>query len=264
MTVAMPSPHTLEPPSFAASGMAGREIQTSEHLRLAAATERSQDITLHTREGDTVTLSLDQETVAVYGRDARLSLQQYAAGDAGGRQMGYGGMAAESREWLGFEARREFTLSIEGDLSRGEVRDIRKALGRIHRLMDRAFGGETATNRRRSGLGGLDTLAGIEVEIQTSRTAVADRSTGIDAIIYDAGGRSAAPKPVSSMAQPDWSAAAEEAAGIVKETRVALHHFDDPLRHLFRHWGAAMRRHRPAYEPMVEAMAEAVFDRLPA
>lgn len=262
MTIAIPSPNTHDRPSFPLSGLNHREIQASERLRLAAVAERRQDITLHTREGDTVTLSLDRETVAVYGRDAGLVLQRYAAEDADGRRTAYAGTAAESREWFGVEARREAALAIEGDLSREEVRDIRKALRRIHRVMGRAFGPEAATEPRRSGLGGLDTLAGIEVEIQTSRTLVAARSTEI-ATTYGADGRTAAfAEPARPTRKPDWPAAAEEAAGIVAESGVAHHHFSDPLEHLFRQWRKAVRRYQPAHESMVKAMADAVFNRL--
>jgi hypothetical protein len=263
MTTAVTSPHTLELPSFSTSGLTGREIQASERLRMAAVTEHGQDIVLHTKEGDTVTLSLERKTVAVYGRDARLSLQRYAAVDDGGRQAAVGDLAAESREWFGFEDRREFALSIEGDLNRNEVRDIRKALQRIHRLMDRTFGRVPGKAASRAGLAGLESLAGVEVRAQETRSLLATRSTSVTALTYGTDGQftpgSEAP-PVPEA--PDWPTAAEEALGIVADTGVAPRAFVDPLRHLFNRWADEMHRQRRGFAPMVGMMAETVLDRL--
>lgn len=263
MTAAVTSPHTLELPSLSTSGLTGREIQASERLRMAAVTEHDQDIILQTREGDTVTLSLERKTVAVYGRDARLSLQRQAAEDAGGRQAAVADLAAESREWFGFEDNREFTLSIEGHLSPEEVRDIGQALQRIHRLMGRTFGRSPEKAASRAGLAGLGSLAGVEIRVQETRSVLAARSTSVTARTDETNGpltpgSEAPPAPEA----PDWPAAAEEALGIVTDTGIAPRAFVDPLRHLFSRWADEMRRHRRAFAPMVGMMAETVLNRL--
>ena len=142
MTAAIASPNTRELYPFTPSRLSGQELQASQSLRLAAVSEVSQDITLHTREGDTVTLSMDRETVAVYGRDARMSIdQQYAVSTDGG-QFAQEHMTSETQEWFGLESSQEITVTVEGDLSREEMRDIRKALRRIDRLIGKSFGPE--------------------------------------------------------------------------------------------------------------------------
>jgi hypothetical protein len=263
MTTAIASTKTPELYPFIPSQTAGREIQVSESIRFAALTERRQDITLRTKEGDIVTLSMDQETVAVYSRDGRLSLNQQYAEATDGDQISYESLAGETREWFGIESSREFSLTIEGDLSREEMRDIRKALHRIHQMMGRAFGVDAVAEPRRSGLAGLDTLAGIEVDIQKSRTILAARATSVSALTYGADGQTAqAPHQVSTPERLSWQAAANEAVGIVEETGIESKHFVEPLRGLFRHWAGKMRRHHRAFEPMVRMMAKSVFDQL--
>ena len=263
MTSITASPNTLEPSPFTPSLVAGREVQVSDSLRLAAVTESSRAITLNTKEGDTVTLSLERSTVAVYGRDGRLSLNQSYAEDTQGRQMAAERLAAETREWFGFESQQAFTLTVDGDLSREEIRDIRKALHRIHSLMNRSFGADAAAGGQRYGLSGLDTLAGVEVDIRQSMTILAARTTGISALTYAADGQSQrAADQASTVEGPDWPAAADEAAGIVAETGIAPQRFADPLRNLFHHWAGEMRRRHRDFEPMVRMMAKAVFEQL--
>ena len=157
MTTAIASPNTLELYPFNPPDRSGQEFQASQSLRLAAVSEVSKDITLHTKEGDTVTLSMDRETVAVYGRDARMSIDQQYAVTADGEQFAQERMATETQAWFGLESSQEITLTVEGDLSREEMRDIRKALRRIDRLIGKSFGPEAAGrrgHRRRSGATG--------------------------------------------------------------------------------------------------------------
>ena len=76
MTTAIATPIAFELYPCNTTDRSGREVQASQSLRLAAVSEVSKDITLRTREGDTATLSMDRETVAVYGRDARMAIDQ--------------------------------------------------------------------------------------------------------------------------------------------------------------------------------------------
>jgi len=265
MTAAIATPHTLASYPFPPTRLAGREIEATQSLRLAAVSESSQDIVLQTKEGDTVTLSMDRETVAVYGRDARLAINQQYWANTEGDLLAEEHLAGEHQEWFGLETTREISLSIEGDLSRDEMRDIRKALHRIDRLIGRSFG--TASGHgmptRQAGLAGLDTLAGVEVDIQHSRTIVASRAMSVSSTTYGADGRTAAvPEQPSGSAAPLWQAAADEATGIVEETGIDPDHFIDPLGGLFDHWRQSMPPKAGISRKLLEMMAATVMDRL--
>lgn len=265
MTTAVATPNTYEWYPFNTPDRSGREVQAAQSLRLAAVSEVSKDITLRTREGDTVTLSMDRETVAVYGRDARMTVDQQYAVNADGDHFVQDRVAAETREWFGFEASQEISVTIEGDLSREEMRDIRKALRRIDRLIGKSFGPQTPGRQGHgpAGLSRLDTLAGIEVDIRQSRTILAAQSSAIATLSYGADGQTA-----ESLVQPgepvvpEWQAAADEAAAIVEETGIAPERFVDPLRDLFGHWAWKMKHRRSPFHPMLRMMEARVTDHL--
>ncbi|GEM_PF-2478962 len=268
MTAAIAPPHTLESYPSPPTRLAGREIEATHSLHLAAVSESRQDIVLHTREGDTVTLSMDRETVAVYGRDARLAISQRYLANAEVDLLAEKHLAGEHQEWFGLETNREISLSIEGDLSEDEMRDIRKALHRIDRLIGRSFGAASGASghgmaNRQAGLAGLNTLSGIEVDIQHSRTIVASRATSISSTTYGADGRSVAvPGQPSESTAPLWQAAADEATGIVEETGIDPDHFIDPLGDLFDHWRQNMPQKAEGSRTLLEMMAATVMDRL--
>ena len=265
MTPPIASTNTPELYPFSPFHLSGQEVEASQSLRLAAVSNVSQDITLHTKEGDTVTLSMDRETVAVYGRDARMSAQYQSAETADGDQLTHQRLTADTREWFGLESSREITVAVEGELSREEMRDIRKALRRIDRLIGKSFGPEAHKPRGRgsAGLARLDTLAGIEVNIAQSRTIMAAQSTSLSALTYGADLRTEEmPSPPVENAVPQWQAAADEAAAIVEETGIEPKHFVEPLRDLFDHWARKINRRHSAMHQMLKMMAAAVFSRM--
>jgi hypothetical protein len=265
MTIAIASPNTLELYPFTPSSLSGQELQASQSLRLASVSEVSQDITLHTKEGDTVTLAMDRETVAVYGRDARMSIDQQYAVNADGEQFAQQHVVTETQEWFGLESSRELTLTVEGDLSREEIRDIRKALRRIDRLISKSFKPEADGRRghRPAGLARLDTLSGIEVDVQQSRMIMVAQTTSLSALTYGANGQTTEnPAQPWETTAPAWQAVADETAAIVAETGIDSERFVEPLRDLFSHWARKMNRRHSVYHQMVRMMESAVMHRL--
>ena len=267
MTAAIASSNAFELYPFNTPDLSGREVQASQSLRLAAVSEVSKDITLYTKEGDTVTLSMDRETVAVYGRDARMSVHQQFAVSDDSERYAYEGTNAETQEWFGFEASQEISVTVEGDLSREEMRDIRKALRRIDRLIGKSFATEASGRRGHgsAGLSRLDTLAGVEVDIRQSRTILAAESSMISALTYGTDGQAA-----ESLVQPGepvlpaWQAVADEATDIVEETGIEPERFVDPLQDLFGHWARKMKHRRSPFHQMIKMMETRVMDRLPS
>ena len=267
MTTAIATPIAFELYPCNTTDRSGREVQASQNLRLAAVSEVSKDITLRTREGDTVTLSMDRETVAVYGRDARMAIDQLYAVTADGDDFAHGRVTAETRECFGFEASQEISVTVEGDLSREEMRDIRKALRRIDRLIGKSFGPQAPGRRGHgsAGLSRLDTLAGIEVDVRQSRTILAAQSSSIATLSFETDAQAA-----ESLVQPEelpvpaWQTVADEATAIVEETGIAPERFVDPLRDLFGHWARKMKRRRSPFHPMLKMMEARVMDRLPS
>src|SRR5262249_48299770 len=119
--------------------------------RTSISQSQTTDITIITAEGDKVTLS---SSVA-----AQID---YATYNAQGR---VGGNLA------GFQIQRDSSLTIEGDLSPAELKDIRKAIKTIQKAThDLASGDAGKTAQRTARLGGLDTIAELDAEISMSQT----------------------------------------------------------------------------------------------
>jgi hypothetical protein len=145
------------------------------------------------------------------------------------------------------------------------MRDIRKALRRIDRLIGKSFG-PGAKGRRghgSAGLSRLDTLAVVEVDVRQSRTILAAQSSKISAMSYGTDGQAA-----ESLVQPEepvvpaWQTVADEATDIVEETGIEPECFVDPLRDLFGHWARKMKDRRSPFHQMIKMMEARVMDRL--
>ena len=112
---------------------------------------QSSDFTIVTAEGDKVTLSAS--------RSAELSFSTY---DSAGKTRGSKGLSEAK-----FSASREFSLAIEGDLNKEELKDIRRAIKTVMKSAGDVLKGDTEHAAERvSKLGKLDTLASIDADVQ--------------------------------------------------------------------------------------------------
>ena len=111
-------------------------------------------VTLVTAEGDTVTLSSGFESETKFETyDSRILL---------------------SREWS-----RSFSLSVEGDLSREERRDIHKALRTINQVTRTLLRGDVEKAAKQSEkLQRLDSIASLEAELSITRQITLETTTG--------------------------------------------------------------------------------------
>ena len=119
-------------------------MPVAQTTMVQASRTQSADIQIVTEEGDTVTLSAS--------RTAELSFATYNSN---------GQTSAELRTGS------EFSMSVEGDLSRRELKDIRRALRIIMKAAeDFAENNPEKAARRVSKLSRLDHLAAVNAEFQ--------------------------------------------------------------------------------------------------
>ena len=113
---------------------------------------QSAEITIVTAEGDTVTLS---SNIA-----AQLDYSTYNA-------QGQVGLGA------GLMIQRDVAIKVDGDLSKAELKDIRKTLKILEKAaQDMASGDAGKAARRTSHLEGLESIAQLNAEIAISKTVV--------------------------------------------------------------------------------------------
>jgi hypothetical protein len=140
------------------------------------------DIELVTAEGDKVTLSVDSRAAGLHAAFEDI------------RTDGSGAMAYNKSELTMGLYQREMSLTVEGDLSAAERRDINKVLKTLDKMMNRFVNGKlrpAAAQARK--LQGLNTIAGLSVHISAeSRTLTATRSQA--AATYDRLGIPSAPR----------------------------------------------------------------------
>jgi hypothetical protein len=170
-----------------------RTCQASRADLAVVSLTRQMDIELVTAEGDKVTLSVDSRAAGLHAAFEDI------------RTDGSGAMAYNKSELTMGLYQREMSLTVEGDLSAAERRDINKVLKTLDKMMNRFVNGKlrpAAAQARK--LQGLNTIADLTVHISTeSRTLTATRSQAT--ATYDRLGMPSAPQaeiPESSISIP--------------------------------------------------------------
>lgn len=157
-------------PAFQSTGDLDVQLRSfqAEQTKLAAvSTSREMDISLVTREGDKVTISLDAKAAALYGIYENL-------------EMNDEGMAYQKSELTAALYEREMTFTVEGDLNREERRDIRKALKTLDRMMHHFSEGHMKPMLRGTRrLQGLDTIAGLDASFSYERQILVAEQTQV-------------------------------------------------------------------------------------
>jgi hypothetical protein len=146
---AAPPPARSAPPAAPAP-----EPQTAAKLStFQASTETQSRLTILTEDGDRVTLSSHSTTEVGYADYRYLGYQAGSQTDVHGQA-------------LTVTASREFSISVDGDLSRDELHDIRKLVHDLDKVVRDALRGrdEKAADRA-ARIGDLGSLAGFELVV---------------------------------------------------------------------------------------------------
>jgi len=148
------------------------------------------DITIVTAEGDTVTLSAN--------RSAELSFTTYnAQGQAGDSS---GAISAASAE---FRRSSDFSITVDGDLNKEELKEIRTAIRTIQKAANDVLKGhEEKAAAQTAKLAGLDQIASIDADLEFNRevsvTQVTAQSDTADVQTTQAPTTAVAPTPVTA------------------------------------------------------------------
>jgi len=108
----------------------GSNYYESQITNLSSYQQKDTDITIMTAEGDRVTLSTDSQRQASYLTYSSLVRRG-------------GAMAQLQGKSYSMEVNREFSITIEGNLSEEELQDIQKAIKTIDRIIHEALSGNT-------------------------------------------------------------------------------------------------------------------------
>ena len=165
-------------PAYGNSGAISKNAYAAQYSKLVASSSQSKDITLYTDEGDKVTLSYNQESSLTY---ANLKAMSYGFDylTADNQEMVKETQARFEAEMFGFNASRDFTLSVEGDLNEQELADIKAAMAGIDEIMMDLLNGGNISEAMADAeeIRDLDTIAGLEAAYKFERSILTERTT---------------------------------------------------------------------------------------
>ncbi len=244
-----------------------RSVMTAGSRISGIHASTSKAITLQTKEGDKVTLAFDHETVAVYGRDGRLTVTQFNARHADGAAIARRKVQYEENSWLAYQTRQEVTVTIEGDLSPEERRDIRRVIRQIDRRMrpllsegepaNISFGGKMRSD--------LDSLAAVDVNYRHAKTMMSMQASQITDNTYRVANdeRRSARMHVGRFSGV-FKTVIDEAIETIRASRVAPQHFIAPIRNLFAALSDEGNRREAPRRPMINTLERLILKRIRA
>jgi hypothetical protein len=162
--------------------------------QIKVSQSQSADITIVTAEGDTVTLSSS--------KSAELSFATYSAqGQMGGSSGSISGMSAE------LHRTSEFSFTVDGDLNKEELRDIRSAIRTIQKAAkDVLKGHDEKAEARTAKLSNLNQIASIDADLEFNReVSVTQVSAQSNNTTAGPESSTPAPAPTSDSQQPQPS-----------------------------------------------------------
>lgn len=140
-----------------------RSYNTSELTRVTSSLHQNADVTIVTAEGDKVTLSSGSQAQVTYATYEEL------------RYMG-GHFAQFRYEALGLEVSREYSIVVDGDLNKKELRDIRKAIRTIEKMMrDFLSGNVDHAVGKAMKVSKLESISSLEASLQFERSLSVDQ-----------------------------------------------------------------------------------------
>ena len=129
-------------------------ISRSVSEKLNIDLQTSKNITINTSEGDVVTISSFEEFHTGY-----YSYQDVASGS--------GNISLQEKKQLEISTAKTFSLSVEGDLSKQEIKDIKKSLKLVSKILSGYQSGDIKKVLKNvSKIGNLDTIANLEAAMQ--------------------------------------------------------------------------------------------------
>jgi hypothetical protein len=140
---------------------------TSELNRVTRSLEQHADVTLVTAEGDRVTISSGAQAEVAYATYEDLRYMR-------------GCFAEFHSETFSLEVSREYSILVDGDLNEKELRDIRKAVRTIEKIMRDFLSGDIAHAAAKAmKISQLESISSLDATLQFERTlSVEQQVTG--------------------------------------------------------------------------------------
>jgi hypothetical protein len=173
-------------PDFSANSRIYNELLLT---RVETSNQQNKDITLVTEEGDRVTISSSFQSQAVYSTYEGISQYTVSATSEN--------LAMENTELVMFEGEkfeyentRNFSISVDGDLNKQELKSIRKAVKTIDKIMTDILYGKNIPEALAKAveISNLSSIASLEANYQYEKTVLVEQTAIQEAVTYSKDG----------------------------------------------------------------------------
>jgi hypothetical protein len=178
-------------------------VQSASGTKISVSNQIKAEITITTKDGDTVTLNtstLFEAGFTAYNQSGEINNSPYNVSAAG----------------ASFNYSSDFSLSVDGQLDKEELRDIAKAIRQVNKIMRRLLSGDMEhALKRASKLHKLDTISGIEALLEFDKTVSVAQQASTNTVSGSETAPDAtepAPEPVESPSAVTEEPIAEMAA----------------------------------------------------
>ena len=217
-------------PDFNANSRIYNEVLLT---RIETSNQQHKDITLVTEEGDRVTISSSFQRQAVYSTYERMS--QYSV-SATSEDLG---MEKNEPAWFEgeqfeYENNSSFSISVEGDLNKQELKSIRKVVKTIDKIMtDILYGKHIPYGLAKAiDVNNLNSITSLEANYQYDNTMLVEQTAIQEAVTYSKDGLPESLAPPTDTELP-MENPMDEMITAVKDSGVKPSKFIKPVKKLF-------------------------------
>ena len=226
-----PSATTIsQQPDFSANSRIYNEVLLT---RIETSNQQNKDITLVTDEGDRVTISSSFQRQAVYSTYEGIS--QYTV-SATSENLGMENteLTMFEGEQFDYENDRNFSISVDGDLNKQELKSIRKAVKTIDKIMtDILYGKHIPKGLAKAiEISNLGSIASLEANYQYDKTVLVEQTAIQEAVTYSMDGLVEPIAPPNTNELPIENPI-DEMITAVKDSGVKPSKFIKPVKKLF-------------------------------
>jgi len=217
-------------PDFSANSRIYNEVLLT---RIETSNQQHKDITLVTDEGDRVTISSSFQRQAVYSTYEGIS-QYTVSATSENLAMENTELTMFEGETFEYENDRNFSISVDGDLNKQELKSIRKAVKTIDKIMTDILYGKNIPEglAKAIEISNLGSIASLEANYQYDKTVLVEQTAIQEAVTYSMDGLV---EPVASPTNTELPIEnpIDEMITVVKDSGVKPSKFLKPIKNLF-------------------------------
>ena len=179
------SPYNFSFPASTGFREAYQSYSELQATRLSVSESQSKDITIYTEEGDRVTISAGREDSSQLLTYEGLRREIFATESPGSSQVRNTSLMFKGQEFQS-QSHTDFSLTIEGDLSEEEMKDITAALKEIDYVMtDFLHNGDRVNAAVKiPKLDNMGTIAGFEASYRHEKSVVLEQVAMVEDARY--------------------------------------------------------------------------------